>query len=56
MTARRVWAAAGCAVAALGYLTTTRWAQETARRTAERLSAPATAERPRQDSNLRPAA
>jgi EmrB/QacA subfamily drug resistance transporter len=49
-------AALGLAVAVLGYVTTTGWARETARRTAERLSAPATAECPRQDSNLRPAA
>jgi EmrB/QacA subfamily drug resistance transporter len=49
-------AALGLAVAALGYVTTTGWAQETARRTAERLSAPAAGECPRQDSNLRPAA
>jgi MFS family permease len=46
----------GLAVAVLGYVTTTGWARETARRTAERLSAPATGECPRQDSNLRPAA
>jgi EmrB/QacA subfamily drug resistance transporter len=35
-------AALGLAVAALGYLTTTPWAQATARRTAERLSEPET--------------
>jgi EmrB/QacA subfamily drug resistance transporter len=46
----------GLAVAVLGYVTTTGWARETARRTVERLSAPATGECPRQDSNLRPAA
>jgi hypothetical protein len=33
-------AALGFAVAALGYLTTTSWARETARRTAERLEEP----------------
>jgi EmrB/QacA subfamily drug resistance transporter len=49
-------AALGLVVAALGYVTTTGWARETARRTAERLSSPATGECPRQDSNLRPAA
>jgi hypothetical protein len=34
-------AALGLAVAALGYLTTTNWARDTARRTAERLEEPA---------------
>ena len=51
-----VVAALGLVITALGYLTTTGWAQETARRTADRLSSAATGECPRQDSNLRPAA
>jgi MFS family permease len=40
-------AALGLAVSALGYLTTTRWARETARRTAQRLERPARAAQPR---------
>jgi EmrB/QacA subfamily drug resistance transporter len=46
VASHRAWwivAALGLVVAALGYLTTTHWAQQTARRTAERLEQPQTA-------------